>query len=137
MRDLCCILIFIFETLHLRPLRGLVVARREKISDGSLCDAIKRAEKGNIDTDFKGGVISQRVARGGKEKREGYRTVILFKKGDKAFFTHGYERKKQNRVSDNEIKWYRVTARDMLKMDNEKIKEEIKIGELIEVKYND
>jgi len=40
-------------------------ARKQKIPDAVLCDAIRRAEQGLIDADLGGGVIKQRVARPG------------------------------------------------------------------------
>ena len=45
-------------------------------------EAADRAAKGRIDADLGGGVIKQRVARSGKEKSGGYRTIILFWQGD-------------------------------------------------------
>lgn len=41
-------------------------ARRERISDASLREAIERAERGIIDADLGGGLIKQRVARRGR-----------------------------------------------------------------------
>jgi hypothetical protein len=49
-------------------------ARKEKIQDLVLVDAILRAEKGQVDTDLGGGVIKQRIARAGEGKSGGYRT---------------------------------------------------------------
>ena len=40
-------------------------ARRERIADSSLREAVERAGHGSIDADLGGGVIKQRVARGG------------------------------------------------------------------------
>lgn len=40
-------------------------ARRERIADAALKDAIARAERGTIDADLGGGLIKQRVARSG------------------------------------------------------------------------
>ena len=41
-------------------------ARRERISDRSLAEAVRRAERGLVDADLGGGVIKQRLARPGK-----------------------------------------------------------------------
>ncbi len=51
-------------------------AKREDISNDCLADAIARAERGLIDADLGGGLIKQRVARPGKGKSGGYRTLI-------------------------------------------------------------
>ena len=54
-------------------------ARREKITDEVLRNAIARAKKGTIDTDLGGNVIKQRIARVGQGKSGGYRTIIIYK----------------------------------------------------------
>jgi hypothetical protein len=41
-----------------------------------------RAENGQIDADLGGGVIKQRIARPGEGKSNGYRSIILFRKGE-------------------------------------------------------
>ncbi len=38
-------------------------ARKERITDAQLCEAVKRAEEGRIDADYGGEVIKQRIAR--------------------------------------------------------------------------
>jgi len=38
-------------------------ARKERMSDSSLCEAVARAERGLIDADLGGGLIKQGVAR--------------------------------------------------------------------------
>ena len=52
-------------------------ARKEKITDEVLKDAIVRAEKGIINADLGGNVIKQRIARVGQGKSSGYRTIII------------------------------------------------------------
>ena len=51
--------------------------RKEKISVNMLCDAVERADNGQIDADLGGGVIKQRMARIGSGKSKGYRSIIL------------------------------------------------------------
>lgn len=61
-------------------------ARKEKISAEALWEAVERAEQGQIDADLGGGVIKQRIARPGGGKSKGYRSIVLYRKDDKAFF---------------------------------------------------
>jgi len=51
----------IFKTKHFSRF-----ARRERISDAALREAVDRAERGPTDADLGGGVIKQRVARPGQ-----------------------------------------------------------------------
>ena len=67
-------------------------ARKEGIADAVLREAVARAEKGQIDADLGGEVIKQRIARPGQGRSKGYRTIILFRRGAKAFFMYGSPR---------------------------------------------
>jgi hypothetical protein len=54
-------------------------ARREWISDASLCDAVRRAEQGLLAAQLGGGIIKQRVARSGEGRSGGYRVLIAYR----------------------------------------------------------
>ena len=57
--------------------KGLVrFARRERIADTSLREAIERAERGLIDADLGGGLIKQRLARPGQIGRASCRERV-------------------------------------------------------------
>jgi hypothetical protein len=61
----------------------LKFARRERILDPLLTEAVTRADSGLIDADLGGSVIKQRLARLGQGKSGGYRSIILFRKGER------------------------------------------------------
>ena len=61
-------------------------ARRQRIDDDALCEAISRAEQGLIDADLGGGVIKQRVPRPGQGRSGGYRTIVFYRKQARAVF---------------------------------------------------
>ena len=65
-------------------------ARKERIGNAALCDAVDRAERGLIDADLGGGLIKQRVARAGEGKSGGYRTLIFFRQAERAIFAFGF-----------------------------------------------
>lgn len=65
-------------------------ARKEKISDEVLREAVQRAENSQVDADLGGGVIKQRIARPGQGKSKGYRAIILLRRGEEAFFVYGF-----------------------------------------------
>lgn len=54
-------------------------ARKQRIMDVALIEAVRRAERGQIDADLGGGVIKQRVARAGQGKSGGFRTIIPYR----------------------------------------------------------
>ena len=65
-------------------------ARKEKISDAMLCEAVARAERGQIDADLGAGLIKQRVARPGAGKSAGFRTLVFFRAQTRAVFAFGF-----------------------------------------------
>lgn len=70
-------------------------ARKERIDGRMLIEAINRADSGLIDADLGGGLIKQRVARAGQGRSGGYRTLILFRSGNRAVFAFGFAKNRQ------------------------------------------
>ena len=65
-------------------------AHREGVEDAALCEAVRRAGEGLIDADLGGGVIKQRIARRGGGRSGGFRMIVLFRRGELAFFVYGF-----------------------------------------------
>ena len=108
-------------------------ARRQRISDKALCDAIERAERGLIDADLGAGVIKQRIARPGEGKSGGFRTIILFRVEERAFFVFGYAKSEMDNISDDDVKAFRRAAEVTLALDDARLEGLLKDGDLIEV----
>lgn len=108
-------------------------AGREDIEDDALRDAVDRAARGLIDADLGGFVIKQRVARPGQGKSGGYRTIILFRHGDKAIFAHGFAKSDADNINKKELAAFRALAGEMLGYDDAKMAQALKAGALVEV----
>ena len=109
-------------------------ARKEGITDVVLRDAVARAEKGQIDADLGGGVIKQRIARPGQGKSKGYRTIIFFRRGDKAFFEYGFAKSQRTDLNDDEKEKYKEAAKHVLALTEKHLAELLKRGDFVEVK---
>ena len=96
-------------------------ARKEKLTDSALREAIQRAESGLVDADLGGGVIKQRVARPGKGKSGGYRTLILLRQGDRAIFAFGFAKAKQANISKADLALLRDAATEALMWSSEEL----------------
>ena len=108
-------------------------ARSEKIRDAVLLDAVARAEKGQLDADLGGGVIKQRIARPGQGKSGGYRTIILFKQGQRAVFVYGFAKSERENIDADEEKQFKEAARHVLRLTEKQIAELIKEGDFVEI----
>lgn len=112
-------------------------ARREGIEDTELCEAIERAEKGLIDADLGGGVIKQRIARPNEGKSGGFRSIVLFRSGEKSFFVYGFSKSGRDNVRKDELQGFKELADEMLPYDDTALKKAIKAGALMEVKCDE
>lgn len=112
-------------------------ARKEGISDAELFEAIGFADKGLVDADLGGGVIKQRIARSGEGKSGGFRTIILFRKSERAFFVFGFAKKDRDNVTRDELVAFRKLAERMLAMSDSELKAAIRNQTIIEVRYDE
>lgn len=108
-------------------------ARKAKISDIALQQAVERAEQGLIDADLGGGVIKQRIARLGSGKAKGFRAVVLYRIGDRAFFVYGFPKNQRDNMNENEEKQFKRAARAILDLSDEQISQLIEQSRLEEV----
>jgi len=109
-------------------------ATKEGIADAALCTAVTRAEKGQIDAELGGEVIKQRVARQGQSKSRGYRTIILFRRGAKAFFVYGFAKSQRANIDNQEEEQFKQAAKHVLALTEKQIAELLKRGDFMEVK---
>ena len=109
-------------------------ARKEGITDIGLREAVVRAEKGQIDADLGGEVIKQRIARPGQGKSKGYRTIILFRRGHRAFFVYGFSKSQRANINDDEEAQFKESAKHVLALTERQLAELLNRGDFIEVK---
>ncbi|WP_298329694.1 type II toxin-antitoxin system RelE/ParE family toxin [Asticcacaulis sp.] len=108
-------------------------ARKERISDVQLAKAIADAESGLIDADLGGGVIKQRIARPHEGKSGGYRSIVLFKAGDRAFFVHGFAKNDQANIERDELDGFKRLAPVLLGATNAQIEMLLRTGKFTEI----
>lgn len=108
-------------------------ARKQGIADKALLEAIVRAERGLVDADLGGGVIKQRVARPGQGKSGGFRTIILYRTAERAFFVYGFAKSDRDNIDDDEEAGFKKAAEHVLGLSETHLTELIGKGQLTEV----
>lgn len=96
-------------------------ASHAAIEDRDLCDSVHRAERGLIDADLGGGVIKQRLAREAQGRSGGFRSIVLFRRADKAFFVYGFAKNDRDNIGWNELMAFRKLAALMLAYDEREL----------------
>jgi hypothetical protein len=112
-------------------------AKKEGISASALIEAIRRAENGLIDADLGGGVIKQRIARPGAGRSKGYRTVVIYRKGEKAFFVFGFPKSSLGNLRNDEEDQFKKAAKIIFGLSETQIETLIEKGQLEELTDNE
>ena len=90
-------------------------------------------EAGSFDADLGGDVYKQRIARDGQGKRGGYRTIVLCKRGERAFFVYGFAKSKRDTIDDNELVDFRELASLYFAYSTKDINTAIDAGKFFEI----
>ena len=112
-------------------------AEKEGISDAKLCKAVKDAESGKIDADYGSGVIKQRIARPNAGKSGGYRSVILYYRGKRAFFVYGFPKSKRENIDEAEERDFKDLAKVLFALSDSELANLVNTGIYEEIKCND
>ena len=108
-------------------------AKKAGIDDAMLCEVLRDAERGLIAANLGGGVIKQRIARPGQGKSGGFRTLIVFRAGDRAFFVHGFAKNEADNIGKNELVALKKLASELLAYDDKALAQVVASGTLTEV----
>ncbi len=112
-------------------------SKKVKIDDEDLIKAISELEQGLHDGALGGEVYKKPIARKGQGKRGSYRTIILFKKGKRAFFAYGFPKNEKANITDAEEDQFKVLADTLLKLSDKDLAKLVKDGIYTEVIKND
>lgn len=112
-------------------------ARKEGIADSALREAVARAGKGQLDADLGGEVIKQRIPRPGQGRSKGCRTIILFRRGARAFFVYGYSKSQRANIAADELQLFKEAAKHVLALTEKQLAALVRTGDFVEVKADE
>jgi hypothetical protein len=112
-------------------------AEKAGISDAALCRSVREAEGGLVAADLGGGVIKQRIARPGQGKSGGFRTLIVFRAGKRAFFVHGFAKNERDNIGKDELVALKKLAAELLAYDDRMLARVLASGVLVEMKCDE
>jgi hypothetical protein len=106
------------------------VARKARIGDTELCEAIAEGMKGQCD-DLGGGVFKKRL------NKNMHRSIILAKGAKYWVYAYLFAKKDRANIDDDELIAFRKLAGLYAKKTAAEIAKEIRAGELMEICYGD
>ena len=109
-------------------------ASKQKISENELKIVLAELQEDKFEANLGGYLYKKRIRFEGKGKRGSGRTIICYKKGDRAIFIHGFAKNEKSNLSKKELIAFKELAKILLKLSVEDIEIALKNGDFIEVK---
>ena len=76
-------------------------------------------------------------SRKGEGRSGGFRTIVLFRRGELAFFVYGFAKSDRANLRRDELATFRLLADEYLALDRDALAAAQAIGTIIEVKCDD
>jgi len=111
-------------------------AGAEGLGDDALVAAVLEMEAGLIDAELGGQVVKKRVAPPGRGRR-GTRTLVAFRRAEKAFFIYGFNKTERANIGILELKALKLLAKELLGYPRRVLSKAMQAGELIEIRVDD
>lgn len=105
-----------------------------KLKDSDLKRSIEELDNGLYDANLGGNLYKKRIAINSRGKSAGFRTLVVFRKLDRAFFVYGYAKNKRANITPKEQSSYKKLAGDLLSLNIIAVKKLLKSEILVEVK---
>ncbi|MGJ4926903.1 type II toxin-antitoxin system RelE/ParE family toxin [Bradyrhizobium sp. HKCCYLS2038] len=101
-------------------------ARKARIGDAELCEAIQEVKIGQAD-DLGGGVFKKRL------NKNMYRSIILAKSGRNWIYAYLFAKKDRANIADDELDDFRTLAKSYAALDDAQLAELLMDGDLVEI----
>jgi hypothetical protein len=109
-------------------------ASKQKISVNELARALAELKAGSFEANLGGHIYKKRIRFEGKGKSGSGRTIICYKKGDRAIFIHGFAKNEKSNLSRKELYAFKELSKILLGLSAAEVDIAIKNGDFIEVK---
>ena len=108
-------------------------AKSEGLKDTILTEVAEEMNQGLIDANLGGGLVKKRIARKGRGKSGGFRTIVVFQKEHRIIFIYGFPKNQRDNINEKEEKALKKLAQNLLDASENELKEMIIHGDLYEV----
>lgn len=107
---------------------------KHNIPNKDLAKTLKEIENGNFEASLEGYIYKKRIRFKGRGKSGSGRTIICYKKEDRAIFVHGFAKNEKSNLTLAELVAFKELAKIMLGLSPEQLNIAIENGDIIEVK---
>lgn len=106
---------------------------KQKFSDDELETALSELQAGHFEASLGGYLYKKRVRFEGQGKSGSGRTIICYKKEDRAIFIHGFAKNEKASLSPKELRVLKEFSQIIMNLSASELKVAIENGDFIEV----
>ena len=108
-------------------------ASKQKIPLSRLLEALAEVQAGNFDANLGSHIYKKRISFDSRGKRGSGRTIICYKKHDRAIFIHGFAKNEKANLSKKELSAFKELSKILLRLSDKEVSLAIRNGDFIEV----
>jgi len=108
-------------------------AKKQKLVDNKLLTAIEDMQNNLSTVNLGSGLFKVRVASKGVGKSSAYRTIIIYREDDRAVMVYGFMKKEQENLSKEELKHFKILAKDILALAENELEKAIENNIFVEI----
>lgn len=92
------------------------------LTNHHLIEAVENLEKGLSAANLGSNLFKIRVSRAGQGKSSGFRTIIAYKKENKAIFLYGFGKNERSNIDKEELHYFKKLGSELLQANAHQIK---------------
>ncbi len=108
-------------------------SKKVNLSNQDLLETIQNLESGLSVSDLGGNLFKVRVKREHSGKSSGFRTIIVFKSGEKAIFLYGFGKNEKENIDKSELQYLKTLGYDLISLDSKQLNSAISKGVLFDL----
>ena len=109
-------------------------ASKQKIPENELASALSKIQAGIFEASLGGHIYKKRIRFEGQGKSGSGRTIICYKRNDRAIFIHGFAKNDKDNLSSRELHAFKEFSKILLGLSQDGLAIAIENGDFIEVK---
>ena len=109
-------------------------AKKNALTDKNLLKTIENISFNLGVVNLGGGLFKIRTPKVGQGKSGGFRTLVVYKEKDLTVFVYGFAKTDKDNLDKEELKYFKILAKDLLKIKNNEYVKLEKQGSFISLK---
>jgi len=108
-------------------------AKKSKLKNQDLLDTVDNLENGLSTADLGSNLFKIRVKREHSGKSSGFRTIVIYKEGERVIFLYGFGKNERDTISKTELLYFKKLGNDFLALNQEQIEQLVEQKSLFDI----